>query len=158
MSHISKRVITGRISCWIISTPFAFCGLGSRRALCLSLSLSLALSLCMPGALSGMLHAATIKFGSTQVLPYLPFACTPGLFCRYHNTNGIPFLGRCTTHFRTYFSGNWDVHGGYDLAFDPWWTQSLSPARRFPGKDCSQMAAHWLSPRACFTKHLQGQR
>ena len=26
---------------------------------------------------------------------------------------------RCTTHFRTYFSGDWDVHWGYDLDFDP---------------------------------------
>ena len=25
-------------------------------------------------------------------------------------TNGIPSWGRCTTHFRTYFSGDWDVH------------------------------------------------
>ena len=23
-------------------------------------------------------------------------------------------------HFRTYFSGGWDVHCGYDLDFDPW--------------------------------------
>ena len=30
-------------------------------------------------------------------------------------TNGT-FWGRRTTHFRTYFSGDW----GYDLAFDPW--------------------------------------
>ena len=35
-------------------------------------------------------------------------------------TNGIPFWGRCTTHFGTYFSGDWDVHWGYDLDFDPW--------------------------------------
>ena len=29
-------------------------------------------------------------------------------------TNGIPFWGfRCTTHFSTYFSGDWDVHQGY---------------------------------------------
>ena len=28
------------------------------------------------------------------------------------------FWGRCTTHFRTYFSGDWDVHWGYDLAFE----------------------------------------
>ena len=36
-------------------------------------------------------------------------------------THGIPFWGfRCTTHFRTYFSGDWDVHWGYDLDFDPW--------------------------------------
>ena len=32
----------------------------------------------------------------------------------------IPFWGRCTTHFRTYFGGDWDVHWGYDLDFDPW--------------------------------------
>ena len=38
------------------------------------------------------------------------------------NRFGIPFWGRCTTHFRLYFSG-WiesDVHWGYDLDFDPW--------------------------------------
>ena len=36
-------------------------------------------------------------------------------------TNGIPFWGvRCTTHFRTYFSGDWDVRWGFDLGFDPW--------------------------------------
>ena len=34
-------------------------------------------------------------------------------------TNGIPFWDRCTTHCRTYFSGDWDVHWGYDLDFDP---------------------------------------
>ena len=32
-------------------------------------------------------------------------------------TNEIPIWG---THFRTYFSGDWDVHWGYDLSFDPW--------------------------------------
>ena len=32
----------------------------------------------------------------------------------------VPFWGRCTTHFRTYFGGDWDVHWGYDLDFDPW--------------------------------------
>ena len=35
-------------------------------------------------------------------------------------TNEIPFWGRCTTHFRTSFSVDWDVHLGYDLGFDPW--------------------------------------
>ena len=30
-------------------------------------------------------------------------------------------IGEFTTHFRTYFSGNWDVHWGLtDLDFDPW--------------------------------------
>ena len=32
----------------------------------------------------------------------------------------VPFWGRCTTHFRTYSSGDWDVHWGYDLDFGPW--------------------------------------
>ena len=32
----------------------------------------------------------------------------------------VPFWGRRTTHLRTYFSGDWDVHWGYDLDFDPW--------------------------------------
>ena len=32
----------------------------------------------------------------------------------------VPFWGRCTTQFRTYFSGDWAVHWGYDLGFDPW--------------------------------------
>ena len=27
----------------------------------------------------------------------------------------VPFWGRCTTHFRTYFSGDWDVHWGYGI-------------------------------------------
>ena len=30
----------------------------------------------------------------------------------------VPFWGRCTTHCRTYFSGDWNVHWG--RAFDPW--------------------------------------
>ena len=35
-------------------------------------------------------------------------------------TNGITFEGfRCTTHFRTYFGGDWDVHWGYG-SFNPW--------------------------------------
>ena len=36
------------------------------------------------------------------------------------STPMVPFWGRCTTHFRTYCSGDWDVHWGYDLGFDPW--------------------------------------
>ena len=37
-------------------------------------------------------------------------------------TNGIPFwlVGEFTTHLRTDFSGDWDVHSGHDLGFDPW--------------------------------------
>ena len=29
-------------------------------------------------------------------------------------------VGEFTTHFRTYFSGDWDVHWKYDLDFDSW--------------------------------------
>ena len=33
----------------------------------------------------------------------------------------VPFWGRFAAHFRTYFSGDWDVHWGLtDLSFDPW--------------------------------------
>ena len=32
------------------------------------------------------------------------------------------------THFRTYFSGDWDVHWGYDLDFHPWPTHDLKGA------------------------------
>ena len=33
----------------------------------------------------------------------------------------ISLWARCTTHFRTYLSGDWDVHGGLtDLYVDPW--------------------------------------
>ena len=31
----------------------------------------------------------------------------------------VPFWDRCTTRL-VYFSGDWDVHWGYDLGFDPW--------------------------------------
>ena len=29
-------------------------------------------------------------------------------------------VGKFTTHFSPFFSGDWDVHWGYDLDFDPW--------------------------------------
>ena len=34
----------------------------------------------------------------------------PGML--WVNTNGIPFWGRCTTDFSTYFCGDWDVRWG----------------------------------------------
>ena len=36
-------------------------------------------------------------------------------------TSGIPFwgIGEFATHFRTYFSGDWDVHLA-NRGFDPW--------------------------------------
>ena len=33
----------------------------------------------------------------------------------WFKTTGIPFWDRCTTHFRTYFSGDRDVHWGYKI-------------------------------------------
>ena len=44
-------------------------------------------------------------------------------------TNGIPFWGRCTTHFRTYFSGDWDVHWGCDLDLTLPMKQNQTPRR-----------------------------
>ena len=38
--------------------------------------------------------------------------------CGCGSTPLVPFWGRCTTHL-VYFSGDWDVHWGYDLDFDP---------------------------------------
>ena len=51
-----------------------------------------------------------------------------------------PFWGSCTTHFRTYCSGDWDVHWGYGI-----WThgQTSSTARFALGHDpCSQAPPH----------------
>ena len=57
--------------------------------------------------------------------PY-PFGCG----CQNRFEISFWLVGEFTTHFRTYFSGDWDVHWGYDLDFDPlpfqpetrWWT------------------------------------
>ena len=40
--------------------------------------------------------------------------------CGCQNRFGIPFWLAGAPHLRTYFSGDWDVHWGYDLDFDPW--------------------------------------
>ena len=45
----------------------------------------------------------------------------------------VPFWDRSTTHFRTYFSGDWDVHWGYDLGFDPWPFDTLPYGLKNPG-------------------------
>ena len=38
----------------------------------------------------------------------------------------VPFWGRCTTHFRTYFSGWIGMFTGYDLDFDHPWLYGFS--------------------------------
>ena len=46
-------------------------------------------------------------------------------------------VGEFTTQFRTYLSGDWDVHWGYDLGFDPWpkGLVSLTPLSSLPEFD-----------------------
>ena len=52
--------------------------------------------------------------------------------------NGIPFwAGEFTTHFRTYFSGDWHVHWGQPIwIFDPWpivWASGATLSRAASG-------------------------
>ena len=45
----------------------------------------------------------------------------------------VPFRGRCTTHVTlVYFCGDWDVHWGYDLDFDPWPYLALEKTPKAP--------------------------
>ena len=39
-------------------------------------------------------------------------------------------VGRCTTRFSRDFSGDWDVHWGYDLEYDPWPHGNQQPGGR----------------------------
>ena len=48
-----------------------------------------------------------------KLLPLDGLAATSASGCG--STIMVPFLGRCTTHFRAYFSGDWDVHWGYGI-------------------------------------------
>ena len=41
-------------------------------------------------------------------------------------------VGELTTHVRTYFGGDWDVHWGYDLGFDPWPDRKKSQSWALP--------------------------
>ena len=54
----------------------------------------------------------------------------------------VPFWGRCTTHFRTYVSGDWDVHWGYDLGFDPWPIYILTANCAFLEGHCCNLPSH----------------
>ena len=50
-----------------------------------------------------------------------PLAATMWLVVK--TVQGVPMLvgiGEFTTHSRTDFSGDLDVHWGYDFGFDPW--------------------------------------
>ena len=67
------------------------------------------------------MHAAA-TYGHWRVVHYLLEAWGRPIGGRpiwlWVNTNGT-ILGWVTTHFSTYFSGDWDVHWGYDLDCDP---------------------------------------
>ena len=54
-------------------------------------------------------------------LPRLFFFLQKKIGCGCQDRFGMPFwlVGEFTTNFRTYFSGDWDVHWGL-RAFDPW--------------------------------------
>ena len=54
------------------------------------------------------------------------FQWQSGKWCGGQNRVGSHF-GRCSTHFRAYFSGDLDVHWGHDLDFDPWPNGACDP-------------------------------
>ena len=77
----------------------------------------------------------------------------------------VPFWGRCTTHFRTYFSGDWDIHWGYDLGFGTWLVSLGASTRRLPQGSAADAApllgagweAIWTVPLAfCPSGSLNG--
>ena len=68
------------------------------------------------GVLRDRLACEALAFGDgrNKMGTPLPYLQAPAIW-RWVKTNGIPFWGRCTTHFRTDFSWDWDVHWGYRL-------------------------------------------
>ena len=57
-------------------------------------------------------------------------------------------FGVGTTHFRTYFSWDWDVHWGYDLDFDPWPFKSRGGVRleKVPGWNMGGCSNNMMPP------------
>ena len=68
-----------------------------------------------PGALpAGLVGAHALARGSGQVVAGAMDVLSISPMSVVVNTNGAILGGfPCTTHFRTYFSGDWDVHWGY---------------------------------------------
>ena len=69
-----------------------------------------------------------VSFPTKRDIPIKAHGCIPGLALGSAAAEGksialgqlqgawvIPFWGRCTTQFRTYFSGGWDVHWEYGI-------------------------------------------
>ena len=58
-------------------------------------------------------------------------------------------VGEFTTHFRTCFSGDWDVHWGYDLGFECRdWAQVVPIEGRCAAVTQTKRLA-WLRPETC---------
>ena len=58
----------------------------------------------------------SFRFCPTESMSFLPLPVGSEEFgCGSKPT--VPFWGRCTTHFRTYFGGDWDVHWGSNQDF-----------------------------------------
>ena len=54
-------------------------------------------------------------------------------------------VGEFATHFETYFGGDWDVHWGYDLDFDPWPAEYSNPGLlRYHGLPPMRRTHLWL--------------
>ena len=78
----------------------------------------------VPGNPPGCRNPVSFKVVAGPQLPSEELWTTPQSThtCFSHGSGSkpmVPFSGRCTAHFRTYFSGDWDVHWGYDLDFYP---------------------------------------
>ena len=75
----------------------------------------------------------------------------PGVFllpspCGCGSKPMVPFWGfLCTTHFRTYFSGDW----GYDLGFDPWPCPTPLCGRVYGSRTSPPTACFPAAPACC---------
>ena len=65
------------------------------------------------------------------------------------------WVGEFTTQFRTYLGGDWDLHWGYDLDFDPWpsvdpSSSALQPSKKTKKNTLVELVhcrfAGWLPP------------
>ena len=93
---------------------------------------------CMESAYEHYLQASSSRLAMR--------AGSPKNGCGGQNRFAIPFwwVGEFA-HFRTYFSGDWNIHWGYDLDFDPWpngWSRLGSRAEE---------ENRWWVCRVCFS-------
>ena len=117
--HSFHGVAWGRVAQWAKSWDFGAPGHGERsgpRGASVPPRLRGA---ALAAGRRGFLWRPAGAFGAAR--PGLGERCAMGYCGWFVKTNQISFwlVGEFTTHFRSYFSGDWD-HWGYDLAFDPW--------------------------------------